>query len=100
MRISRPFKCRPNPSLSEGGVRALAMVFNPTDFGVRREPLELPLYYSGLTRRARVEVVDGATQKTVSKAVMDLDREYNVVLVIGGEMRLQILTKNVPDYFF
>lgn len=45
-----------NPGLAEKG---LAMVYNPLDVAVKRT-LKLPLYYTGLTRQARVRREEGA----------------------------------------
>jgi hypothetical protein len=57
-----------NPRLPEKG---LAMVYNPRDEAVTR-PLTLPLYYTGLTRVARVREQDGPARKYL------LDREYQI----------------------
>ena len=57
-----------NPSLPE---RGLAVLWNPLPEMVERE-VTLPLYYTGLSERARVRERDGAAQ------ILLLDREYAV----------------------
>jgi len=55
--------------------RVLAMVFNPTD-SEQATTLKLPLYYTGLTDKARIREKEG---KPVE---YKLDREYNVYLPV------------------
>jgi hypothetical protein len=58
--------------------RALAMVFNPTDREIQTT-LQLPLYYTGLTDKARIREQEG-------KAVeYRLDREYQVAVPVKAE---------------
>jgi hypothetical protein len=57
-----------NPSLPE---RGLAVLWNPLPEMVERE-VTLPLYYTGLSERARVRERDGVAQ------ILPLDREYAV----------------------
>lgn len=56
-----------NPELKE---RGLAMIYNPTDRRIETT-LDLPLYYTGLTSKARIREQDGKP-KTVP-----LDRDYH-----------------------
>jgi len=62
-----------NPRLKRKG---LAMVYNPLDRQVSRQ-LKLPLYYTGLTRTARIREQHGKNEK------YRLDREYNVEIPIS-----------------
>jgi len=66
-----------NPRLKQ---KALAMVYNPLDRNVKKE-LTLPLYYTGLTKTARIREQEGKTRK------YDLDRRYNVTIPINMEPR-------------
>jgi hypothetical protein len=59
-----------NPALKEKG---LAVLYNPLADAVRRT-IRLPLYYTGLTRDARVSI-DGHPARTVA-----LDRHFNIEL--------------------
>ena len=59
-----------NPSLK---TRGLAMVYNPLDHAVKRD-LTLPLYYTGLTRTARIREQGGKPR------TYRLDRRYNVTI--------------------
>jgi len=59
-----------NPTLKE---RGLAMVYNPTDTELQTT-LTLPLYYTGLTDRAKIREKEGRAKTYL------LDREYNVSL--------------------
>lgn len=61
-----------NPKLESGEV-GLVMVFNPTALHVV-EPLQVPLYYTGLSKTAKITGSDGTT------TTYGLDRHYNVVL--------------------
>lgn len=61
-----------NPNLPEKG---LLMVYNPASESVTRE-LEVPLYYTGLTDRARVSEQDGKTK------TLTLDRVYRIRLKV------------------
>ncbi|MBT3266006.1 alpha-galactosidase [Candidatus Poribacteria bacterium] len=62
-----------NPELGEKG---LAMVFNPTDRHIETT-LRLPLYYTGLTRAARIREQDGGATRH------ELDRGYCVDLPVS-----------------
>lgn len=62
-----------NPGLGE---RALAMVFNPTTRAIAR-PLELPLYYSGLSGRVRVVERDGSAEP------LELSRDAKATLDVS-----------------
>jgi hypothetical protein len=62
-----------NPQLKYKG---LAMVYNPLDREVKRQ-LKLPLYYTGLTRTARIREQHGKNKK------YRLDREYNVEIPVA-----------------
>jgi hypothetical protein len=62
-----------NPQLKRKG---LAMVYNPLDREVKRQ-LKLPLYYTGLTRAARIREQRGDSKK------YRLDRGYNVEIPIS-----------------
>ena len=57
-----------NPSLEEKG---FVMLYNPTDKDITRT-ITLPLYYTGLTRKARIQEQDGKVRK------FRIDRKYNV----------------------
>jgi len=57
-----------NPDLDEKG---LAMLFNPTNQAVERE-ISLPLYYTGLTDKARVREKEG------NSTVYKLSRDYTI----------------------
>ena len=57
-----------NPDLEEKG---LVMLYNPTDKDITRT-VKLPLYYTGLTRKARINQDGGKVRK------YRLDREYSV----------------------
>jgi len=61
-----------NPGLEEKG---LLLVFNPTDAVFERD-LEVPLYYSGLTEKARVQEGDGPVR------TFRLDRERRIALPV------------------
>ena len=61
-----------NPQLKQKG---LAMVYNPTPRRIRKE-LELPLYYTGLTKTAMIHREGGKATKYT------LDRQYNVKIPI------------------
>ncbi len=69
-----------NPKLKQ---RGLAMVYNPLDEPVRTT-LKLPLYYTGLTKTARIRQEEGRSKR------YKLDREYNVMLPI--EMKARSIT--------
>ena len=51
------------------------MVYNPLDRAVKKE-LKLPLYYTGLTKTARIRRQQGKSRNYT------LDREYNVKIPI------------------
>jgi hypothetical protein len=51
------------------------MLYNPLDHVVRK-PMELPLYYTGLTDAARIREEDGRWQK------FKLDRRYHVLVPV------------------
>ncbi len=76
---------------SPDGLRGLALIFNPSDASEVRQPLELPLYYTGLTRSADLEVTldtQGQEEENGGSVVTRrfrarLDREFNVLLHIG-----------------
>lgn len=59
-----------NPALKE---KALAVLFNPTDQPITRA-LRLPLYYTGLTKSAKL-AVGGGKAKTYT-----LERDYSVIV--------------------
>jgi len=59
-----------NPSLK---TRGLAMVYNPLDLAVKRD-LTLPLYYTGLTKTAKIREQEGKPK------TYKLDRRYNVTI--------------------
>ena len=61
-----------NPSLDEKG---FVMLYNPTDKDITRT-ITLPLYYTGLTKKARVSEQDGKPVK------VKLDREYNATVTV------------------
>jgi len=62
-----------NPQLRRKG---LAMVYNPLDREVKRQ-LKLPLYYTGLTKAARVREQRGKNKK------YRLDREYKIEIPVS-----------------
>ena len=62
-----------NPQLRQKG---LAMVYNPLDSEVSKE-LKLPLYYTGLTKTARIRERNDNAKK------LRLDRHYNVTVPIS-----------------
>jgi hypothetical protein len=62
-----------NPQLKQKG---LAMVYNPLDQRVERE-LNLPLYYTGLSKTARISEQGDRVKK------YKLDRRYNVTVPVG-----------------
>ncbi|UCF17197.1 MAG: hypothetical protein JSW59_07005, partial [Phycisphaerales bacterium] len=62
-----------NPQLKHKG---LAMVYNPLDHQVRRQ-LKLPLYYTGLTKTARIREQRGRYKQ------YRLDRKYNVEIPVS-----------------
>jgi len=62
-----------NPQLK---LKGLAMVYNPLDREVKRQ-LKLPLYYTGLTKTARIREQRGKNKK------YRLDREYNVEIPVS-----------------
>ncbi len=62
-----------NPQLKRKG---LAMVYNPLDRQVSRK-LRLPLYYTGLTRTAKIREQHGKSRK------YRLDRQYNVEIPVS-----------------
>ena len=51
------------------------MLYNPTDEDITRE-ITLPLYYTGLTKKASVSERDGKPMKK------RLDREYNIKVTV------------------
>jgi len=55
--------------------RGLAMVFNPLNHSVKKM-MTLPLYYTGVSRTARVREQEGSVRK------YSLDREYNVQIPV------------------
>ena len=61
-----------NPSLDEKG---FVMLYNPTDKDITRT-VTLPLYYTGLAKKARVSEQDGKPVK------VKLDREYNATVTV------------------
>ena len=61
-----------NPQLK---IKGLAMVYNPLDMAVKKE-LKLPLYYTGLTKTARIRRQQGKSRR------YKLDRAYNVKIPI------------------
>ena len=61
-----------NPSLPEKG---FVMLYNPTDEDITRT-ITLPLYYTGLTRKAIVSEWDGKAKRK------KLDREYNIKVTV------------------
>jgi hypothetical protein len=52
-----------------GKQRGLAFIWNPTDTAIRQH-FDLPLYYTGLTTAAHIQVKDG------KPGAYRLDREY------------------------
>ena len=73
-----------NPNLPEKG---MAVIYNPTDHTLTRE-IEIPLYYTGLTKTARVQFGDGSVK------IRRLDRDYKIRLKVtlkaGGATPLLI----------
>ncbi|TKG96685.1 alpha-galactosidase [Puteibacter caeruleilacunae] len=61
-----------NPQLKEKG---LAMLFNPTDEEITRT-VDLPLYYTGLTKSAKIRVKEGKAKS------YDLARDYTVKVTV------------------
>ena len=61
-----------NPSLQEKG---FVMLYNPTDEDITRT-ITLPLYYTGLTKKARV------SEQDVKPVKVKLDREYNATVTV------------------
>lgn len=61
-----------NPSLKE---KALAMFFNPTGKTMKRT-IKLPLYYTGLTDKARIRIEDGKVE------TYQLNRDYIVEITV------------------
>ena len=59
-----------NPKLKE---KAIALLFNPTDTDIRRT-IELPLYYTGLEKRAKIREKEGKAKN------YKLSRSYHVKL--------------------
>jgi len=66
-----------NPELKHKG---LAMVYNPLSRKVEKK-LKLPLYYTGLTKTARIREREGRSRK------YELDRGYNVAVSVIVEAR-------------
>ena len=58
-----------------GKQRGLAMIYNPLDEAVERN-VRLPLYYTGLTGRARIRQENGKTSK------FKIDRDYNAFVPV------------------
>ncbi|MCX6928313.1 MAG: hypothetical protein NT154_34660 [Verrucomicrobia bacterium] len=58
-----------------GQEKGLLMVYNPLDHPMN-QTLTIPLYYTGLTRSAKVRECDG------SPKVFELDREYRIALPV------------------
>ena len=61
-----------NPKLKQKG---LAMFFNPTDREMKRT-IKLPLYYTGLTKSARIREQEGKLKS------YRLDRDYQAELTV------------------
>ena len=61
-----------NPSLEEKG---FAMLYNPTGEDITRT-ISLPLYYTGLTKKAMISERGGKARK------VRLDREYNAEVTV------------------
>lgn len=74
-----------NPRLRE---RGLAMVYNPVEVELVRD-ISLPLYYTGLTEKARVRVGDSQEQE------VSLDREYaaRITVRIPAKGRLALVVE-------
>ncbi len=70
-----------NPHLKE---KALIMVYNPLETPARKT-LNVPLYYTGLTRRARVTREDDGPSRSYT-----LDRNYSIQVPV--EMKAQSVT--------
>ncbi|MFC1502413.1 hypothetical protein ACFL6A_03275, partial [bacterium] len=66
-----------NPRLKEKG---LAMIYNPLDRTVKRE-ISLPLYYTGLTKEAKIRERDGKLKRYT------LDREYTARISVTVQPR-------------
>mgnify|MGYP005644526097 CR=1 FL=1 len=66
-----------NPQLP---IKGLAMIYNPLGRAVERE-LKLPLYYTGLTRVARIRERDGKPRR------YQLDRHYHVTVPLKMDAR-------------
>jgi hypothetical protein len=62
-----------NPQLKHKG---LAMVYNPLERTVKKE-MKLPLYYTGLTKTARIRQQRGKSIK------FELDWQYNVEIPVN-----------------
>ncbi len=61
-----------NPELD---TRGLAFIWNPTDKPIRRE-FKLPLYYTGLKMKARINVMDRES------SLVTLDRQFNAAITV------------------
>jgi hypothetical protein len=61
-----------NPSLATKG---LVMVYNPLKEAITRK-IKLPLYYTGLTKEAKVRTENGKT------ATYQLNRDYSIELTV------------------
>jgi hypothetical protein len=66
-----------NPRLKEKG---LAVIYNPLDRTVKKE-ISLPLYYTGLTKEAKIRKRDGKPKRHT------LDREYMVQISVTVQPR-------------
>ena len=66
----------------QGREKGLLMVYNPLDQPVN-QTLTIPLYYTGLTRTAKVSERDAAPK------VLELDREYRIALPVTVAPRSQ-----------
>lgn len=62
-----------NPSLE---TRGLAMLYNPLQQSITRQ-IDLPLYYTGLTKTAQISVGEAQGRSYV------LDRDYNVTVEVS-----------------
>ena len=62
-----------NPSLKE---KALAMFFNPTG-QIMKRTIKLPLYYTGLTDKARIRMEGGKVE------TYRLNRDYTVEITVS-----------------
>ncbi|MDF2516601.1 MAG: alpha-galactosidase [Sphingobacterium sp.] len=65
---------------SEKGIKGLGMLFNPLKTAITRT-IELPLYYTGLTDRAKISFDD----KTVKTASLDHRAKTTITLTIPAE---------------